>query len=103
MTARVKEAEARVAAFRSQSDLPIGQNNSALATQQLSELSTELSRTRANRAAAEANAESVRIAISSGASLDAFPDVVSSELIQRLQGAPGAVQGRYRRPVHHLA
>ena len=85
LTARVKEAEARVAAFRSQSDLPIGQNNSALATQQLSELSTELSRTRANRAAAEANAESVRIAISSGASLAAFPDVVSSELMQRLR------------------
>jgi uncharacterized protein involved in exopolysaccharide biosynthesis/Mrp family chromosome partitioning ATPase len=85
LTARVKEAEARVAAFRSQSDLLVGQNNSALATQQLSELSTELSRTRANRAAAEANAESVRLAIESGGSLDAFPDVLSSDLIQRLR------------------
>lgn len=85
LTERVKEAEARVAAFRSQSDLLVGQNNSALATQQLSELSTELSRTRANRAAAEANAESVRLALSSGGSLDAFPDVLSSDLIQRLR------------------
>lgn len=85
LTARVKEAETRVAAFRSQSDLLVGQNNSALATQQLSELSSELSRTRANRAAAEANAESVRLALSSGGSLEAFPEVIASGLIQRLR------------------
>ncbi|WP_442577959.1 GumC family protein [Mesorhizobium sp. ASY16-5R] len=85
LTAKVKEAEGRVAAYRSQSDLLIGQNNSALATQQLSEMSTELSRTRANRAAAEANAESVRMALRNGGSLDTFPDIVSSGLIQRLR------------------
>ena len=70
---------------RSQSDLLIGQNNSVLATQQLSELSTELSRVRANRGAAEANAESVRAVLKSGGSLDALPDVLSSTLIQRLR------------------
>jgi uncharacterized protein involved in exopolysaccharide biosynthesis len=85
LTAQVKEAEAKVATFRSQSDLLVGQNNSALATQQLSELSTELSRVRANRAAAEANAESVRLALRNGGSLDAFPDVIASDLIQRLR------------------
>ena len=46
---RVKQAEARVADFRAQSDLLLGQNNSALATQQLSEMSSELSRVRAAR------------------------------------------------------
>ena len=81
----MKEAEARVANFRSQSDLLIGQNNSVLATQQLSELSTELSRVRANRGAAEAKAESVRAVLQSGASLDALPEVLSSTLIQRLR------------------
>ncbi|MEP9389277.1 Wzz/FepE/Etk N-terminal domain-containing protein [Mesorhizobium sp. KR9-304] len=85
LSARVKEAEARVANFRAQSDLLIGQNNSVLATQQLSELSTELSRVRANRGAAEANAESVRAVLQSGASLDALPEVLSSTLIQRLR------------------
>jgi len=85
LTRRVKDAEAKVATYRSQSDLLIGQNNSVLATQQLSELSTELSRVRASRAAAEANAEGVRAAIASGASLDALPDVLSSGLIQRLR------------------
>ena len=85
LSERVKEAEARVANFRAQSDLLIGQNNSALATQQLSELSTELSRVRANRGAAEANAASVRAVLQSGASLDSLPEVLSSPLIQRLR------------------
>ena len=85
LSKRVKEAEGRVANFRAQSDLLIGQNNSVLSTQQLSELSTELSRVRANRGAAEANAQSVRAVLESGASLDALPDVLSSTLIQRLR------------------
>ncbi|MEW9836877.1 exopolysaccharide transport family protein [Mesorhizobium marinum] len=85
LSRRVKEAEARVASFRAQSDLLVGQNNSVLATQQLSELSSELSRVRAARAAAEANASNVRAVLDSGASLDALPDVLSSQLIQRLR------------------
>lgn len=82
---RVKDAEARVAAYRAQSDLLIGQNNSVLATQQLSELSTELSRVRAGRASAEASAEGVRAALDNGASLETIPAVQASGLIQRLR------------------
>lgn len=82
---RVRAAETKVAEFRSQSDLMVGQNNSALATQQLSEMSTELSRIRAARATAEANAQSLRDAIRSGRSLDSMPDVLSAPLIQRLR------------------
>ncbi len=85
LTIRVKDAEAKVANYRSQSDLLVGNNNSVLATQQLSELSTELSRVRAARSAAEASAASVRTALASGKSLDALPDVLSSNLVQRLR------------------
>lgn len=85
LTKRVKEAEAKVAEYRSQSDLLVGQNNAVLATQQLSELSSELSRVRANRATAEANADGVRNALRSGAKLESMPDVLSSPLIQRLR------------------
>ena len=85
LRAKVKEAETKVAAYRSQSDLLIGQNNSVLATQQLAELSTELSRVRANRANAEAKAASVRAALDGGASIDTLPEVISSNLIQRLR------------------
>lgn len=85
LTKKVKDAEARVAAFRAEADMPVGQNNSTLATQQLSELSSELSKVRASRSAAEANVQSVRAALASGGSLEAFPDVLSSGLIQRLR------------------
>lgn len=85
LSQRVKDAEARVAAYRAQSDLLVGQNNSVLATQQLSELSSELSRVRAGRAAAEATAQSVRQALKGGGSIDAIPEVLSSGLIQRLR------------------
>ncbi|MER8830163.1 exopolysaccharide transport family protein [Mesorhizobium sp. M0938] len=85
LTKRVKDAEAKVASYRAQSDLLMGGNNSVLATQQLSELSSELSRVRANRASAEATADSVRRALQNGGSLDAVPEVLSSELIQRLR------------------
>jgi len=85
LSKRVKEAEARVADYRGKSDLLIGQNNAVLATQQLSELSSELSRVRAGRAASEANAESMRKALQAGGSLDALPGVLSSTLIQRLR------------------
>lgn len=82
---KVKEAEGRAAAFRSQSGLLIGQNNSVLATQQLAELSSELSRVRAARASAEAKAASIKNAIDSGVAIDTVPDVLSSDLIQRLR------------------
>ncbi|MGE0501998.1 MAG: GumC family protein [Rhizobiaceae bacterium] len=82
---RVKEAELKVAGFRAQADLLVGDNNNILATQQLAELQSELSRVRANRAAAEANAAGVRAALDGGASLDALPQVLSSTLIERLR------------------
>ncbi|MCX8280390.1 Wzz/FepE/Etk N-terminal domain-containing protein [Phyllobacterium sp. 0TCS1.6C] len=85
LSKRVREAEAKVAAYRSSSDLLIGQNNAVLATQQLSELSSELSRVKANRAAVEARAEGVRAALAKGAAPETLPDVIASPLIQRLR------------------
>jgi uncharacterized protein involved in exopolysaccharide biosynthesis len=82
---RVREAEANVAMFRARSGLLVGQNNSTLASQQLSELSSELSRVRASRSAAEARAEGVRQALESGRSLDAVPEVLASPVVQRLR------------------
>lgn len=85
LSKRVKEAEAKVADFRAKSDLLMGQGESILATQQLSELSTELSRVRASRATAEATAEGVRAAMRRGVSIDSLPKVLESPLIQRLR------------------
>ncbi len=85
LRARVREAEAKVASFRAESDILIGQDDAPLATQQLSELSTELSRVRASRSSAQAKAIAVGRALDSGTSLDTIPDVLESPLIQRLR------------------
>ena len=82
---RVRQAEARVADYRAQSDLLVGQNSTPLATQQLSELSSELTRVRAARSAAEAKGEAIRTALSSGGRIEAIPAVLNHPLVQRLR------------------
>lgn len=83
---KLEEAEADVASFRATQDiLRGGATNQSLATQQLSEISTELSRLRAERSSAQAKVASIRAALKSGASLDAIPEVIASPLIQRLR------------------
>lgn len=82
---RVQEAEGRVAEYRAQHDLMLGHNNTILAQQQLSELSSELSRMRANRSAAEGRADAIRQALETGASLGTIPDVLASAIVQRLR------------------
>ncbi|MEM7463260.1 MAG: Wzz/FepE/Etk N-terminal domain-containing protein [Pseudomonadota bacterium] len=82
---KLREAEAKVAEFRSNSDILIGNNNALLATQQLSEAASELSRIRGEKSAAEGKVRAIRDAINSGGSLDVIPEVISSSLIQRLR------------------
>lgn len=81
----VREAESRVAQFRSANGLLNGQNREILATQQLSELSTELSRVRADRAEAQARARSVQRALDNGTDINTLPDVIDSPIIGRLR------------------
>ena len=81
---KLVEAEAAVADYRASLDLFEGNNERSLATQELSEIATELSRVRAQRSRAEANRRSVDRALASGA-LDTVAGVVQSPLIQRLR------------------
>ncbi|WP_247996694.1 exopolysaccharide transport family protein [Brucella tritici] len=81
---RVRDAEKKVADYRASRGLLTGQSNSTIATQQLSEVSTELTRVRTSRASAEAKAESIRKALASGAPIDTLPDVIASGMMQRL-------------------
>ncbi|MEL6919921.1 MAG: AAA family ATPase, partial [Pseudomonadota bacterium] len=80
----VRTAEARVANYRAANELFVGRNDEILATQQLSELSTELSRVRADRSSLDARVRSVESALSNGAALDTLPDVIASPLVSRL-------------------
>ena len=83
----VQQSAANVASYRSEHDILLGQNNTALSTQSLSELSTEMSRVKAARANAEAKAQSIRAVLQSGGSIDSVPEVLSSNLMQQLRNA----------------
>ncbi|MFB2553884.1 GumC family protein [Ensifer soli] len=91
---KVREAEAKVAAYRSSADLlPTGQT-STFAEQQLNDISLELARVRGERASAEAKAEGVRNALSNGRPVDTLSDVVGSQMIQRLKETESTIQGQ---------
>jgi succinoglycan biosynthesis transport protein ExoP len=80
---KVSEAEAKVEAFRAKSNLFVGTNNTSLSNQQLTELSTQLSGARAQKADAETRARLIREQLRSGQPIESS-DVVNSELIRRL-------------------
>lgn len=82
----VRNAEAAVAQFRGNSDLLQTDNNNALlATQQLSQVSGELSRLKTERSSAQSRAKSIKLALQNGSSIDVIPEVIESPLIQRLR------------------
>lgn len=83
LRSKVSEAEAKVEAYRAKSNLFIGSNNTSLVNQQLTELSSQVSAARAQKADTEARARQIRDALRSGQSLDSS-DVANSELIRRL-------------------
>jgi uncharacterized protein involved in exopolysaccharide biosynthesis/Mrp family chromosome partitioning ATPase len=80
---KVTEAEGKVEDYRAKSNLYVGSNNTSLSNQQLTELSTQVSTARAQKADAEARARHIRDALRSGQALDSA-DVANSELIRRL-------------------
>ncbi len=91
---KVREAEQKVAEYRSQSDLlPTGENSN-FAVRQLNDISAELARVRGERANAEARAESVRAVLTRGGAPDTLTDVVGSQMIQRLKESEAQIQGQ---------
>lgn len=94
LTQKVKDAEKKVADYRSSNGLFQATDASNFSTKQLNDISTELARVRSDRANAEARAENVRAAIKAGRSTDTLSDVVSSQVIQRLKEAQTNLQAQ---------
>jgi uncharacterized protein involved in exopolysaccharide biosynthesis/Mrp family chromosome partitioning ATPase len=91
---KVREAEAKVAAYRAESGLlPTGETEN-FATRQLTDISTELARIRAERANTAARAEGVRAALAGGRSVDTLTDIVGSPMIQRLKESQASLQAQ---------
>lgn len=91
LTKKVREAESKIADFRAATDLLNTSGNTSLATQQMSDISSELSRLKAQRAASEAKAESIRAALKKGVSVNSLPEVMSSGIMQQLNERRGAL------------
>ena len=83
MRGRVAEAEGRVEAFRTGSNLYVGPNSNSLSAQQLGELNSQLTIARSQKADAEVKARLIREQLRSGRPIESS-DVVNSELIRRL-------------------
>jgi uncharacterized protein involved in exopolysaccharide biosynthesis len=80
---RVAEAEAKVEDFRSRNGLLVGANNTTITSQQLADLSAQLSNARSQQAEAQAKAGLIRDAIKQGRTFE-IPDVANNELVRRL-------------------
>ena len=70
LRSKVSEAEAKVEDYRAKSNLFVGSNNTSLVNQQLTELSSQVSAARAQKADAEARARQIREALRSGQALE---------------------------------
>jgi succinoglycan biosynthesis transport protein ExoP len=80
---KVSEAEGKVEAFRAKSNLFVGSGTTSLSNQQLTDLNSQVSAARAQKADAEARARLIREALRTGANIESS-DIVNSELIRRL-------------------
>ncbi len=83
MQKKVADAEAKVAAFRGNSNLLVGPNDTTLSAQQLGDVNAQIAAARAQKADAEAKAKIIREMVSSGQPIESS-DILNSELIRRL-------------------
>jgi polysaccharide biosynthesis transport protein len=80
---KVAKAEAAVEDFRAHNSLFVSSNNANLSTQQLADVTAQLSSARAQLVDAQSKAQLLREMIRSGRPLD-VPDLMNNELIRRL-------------------
>ena len=92
LTEKVREAERKVADYRSDAGLFQTAQSGSFAAQQLNDISAELTRVRGERANAQARAENVRAALDAGRDSDTLTDVVGSQVIQRLKETEANLQ-----------
>jgi len=83
MRARVAEAEGKVEAYRARHGLLIGASNATVATQQLGEMSTQMSNARSTQSELQAKARMIREALRSGRVFETS-EVGNNELVRRL-------------------
>jgi polysaccharide biosynthesis transport protein len=83
MQKRVADAEAKVAAFRGDSNLLVGPNDTTLSAQALGDFNAQIAAARAQEVDAESKAKIIREMLKSGQPIESS-DILNSELIRRL-------------------
>lgn len=91
---KVSVAEQKVAEYRAEHGLLPTNGGSNFPTQQLNDISAELTRVRGERANAEARAQAVRNALASGEVSGAMQEIMSSQSIQRLDATASNLQSQ---------
>jgi exopolysaccharide transport family protein len=94
MRQKVSEAEKKVADYRTTHGLLQTNGTTTFTAQQLNDISVELTRVRTDKANAEARAQAVRNALSSGEASDTLSDIMSSQAIQRLKATESGLQSQ---------
>ncbi|MGA1801345.1 GumC family protein [Rhizobium sp. HT1-10] len=82
---KVEEAEKKVADYRTANGLLQTSDTTSFSSQQLTDISTQLAQVRGDKANADARAQAVRNALSSGGPTDTLNDVSGSQTMQRLK------------------
>jgi uncharacterized protein involved in exopolysaccharide biosynthesis/Mrp family chromosome partitioning ATPase len=80
---KVEEADRKVEEFRAKTNLYVGTNNTSLANQQLTDMTTQLAAARAQKAELEAKARLIREMLKTGKPVESN-DITNSELLRRL-------------------
>jgi polysaccharide biosynthesis transport protein len=83
MRARVADAEAKVEEYRTRENLFSGSNNTSLPTQQLTEINSQITAARGQKADVEARARQLRDLMNSGKSIDSA-DIANTDTMRRL-------------------
>jgi exopolysaccharide transport family protein len=91
---KVRDAEQKVAEYRSHAGLMSLGTDQSFSSKQLSDISTELARVRGERANAEATAENLKATIKAGKPTDTLDAITRSESVQRLRAAESQVQAQ---------
>jgi succinoglycan biosynthesis transport protein ExoP len=93
LRAKVADAEARVQAYRSRSNLFVGSNNTSLPNQQLTEVNSQIAAARGQKADLEARAKQLRELVRSGQPIDSS-DIANSESMRRLTEQGNALRSQ---------
>lgn len=90
---RVAAADSKVAAFKVDKDLFVGQNNTSLTDQQLSAVSAQISAAQERQSAAQSRAQVIGKIVRSGRNVEAVPEIANSAVVQKLIEQRGALEG----------